>query len=408
MAGSRGLALAAAAGLLLRLAFGLVYWVGEPLTRDEREYLSLARSLAAGHGFTYDESLRAGPVEPFARAPGYPVFLALVGGGRTETSDVPLAVKIAQAIIGAGGVLFVGALSGRLAGSRGATAAAWIAACYPPLVAISARAFSEALYWPLGLAAAWLISSAAATSGSRAAWTAAVGGIVTGGCTLVRPAMIVFVALGAIWLLWRRWPRRAVMFLLGVALIVAPWTVRNYEREGRLVIVASEGGVTFWTGNHPLARGDGDLAANPDLKRASQALKAAHPDLSEAQMEPVYYREALEWIRAHPIDWLALEGRKLFYLIVPAGPSYLLHSWRYYAASAGSYLLILPIAVLGFVRLGTARGRAPGLWLLAGSAIVTCLVFFPQERFRIPVIDPVLIVCAGAAWTTERHAVSLA
>ena len=39
--------------------------------------------------------------------------------------------------------------------------------------------------------------------------------------------------------------------------------------------------------------------------------------------------------------------------------------------------------------------QSPGLWLLAGSAIAVCLLFFPQERFRIPVIDPTLIVCAG-------------
>jgi hypothetical protein len=35
------------------------------------------------------------------------------------------------------------------------------------------------------------------------------------------------------------------------------------------------------------------------------------------------------------------------------------------------------------------------LLLLAASAVLVCLVFFPQERFRIPVIDPALIVCAA-------------
>ena len=41
----------------------------------------LARSLVAGHGFVYDAEVKTGPVDPFGRAPGYPVFLALVGGG---------------------------------------------------------------------------------------------------------------------------------------------------------------------------------------------------------------------------------------------------------------------------------------------------------------------------------------
>ncbi len=121
------------------------------------------------------------------------------------------------------------------------------------------------------------------------------------------------------------------------------------------MLVATEGGVTFWTGNHPLAVGDGDLAANPQLKIASQALKNAHPDLTEEQMEPIYYREALAWMRAHPIDWLALEARKVVYLVVPMGPSYRLHSWRYFIASAGT----VPAVASGGSRRRVAPWRRP-------------------------------------------------
>jgi hypothetical protein len=48
----RGRALICATGLLLRLAFAFLYWVDQPLTHDEREYLALARSIARGDGFT--------------------------------------------------------------------------------------------------------------------------------------------------------------------------------------------------------------------------------------------------------------------------------------------------------------------------------------------------------------------
>ena len=130
----RWIAAAALVGFALRLAFGLVYWTHQPLTRDEREYLSLARSLAAGRGYVYDSEVLGGPVEPFGRAPGYPVFLALVGGGRDVVSAVPTSVKVAQSVVGAMGVLLVAALAGRLAGPRAAIAGAAIAAVYPPLV----------------------------------------------------------------------------------------------------------------------------------------------------------------------------------------------------------------------------------------------------------------------------------
>lgn len=121
-------------------------------------------------------------------------------------------------------------------------------------------------------------------------------------------------------------------------------------------------------------------------------------------MEPVYYREALGWIRAHPMEWCRLELLKMFYLVVPIGPSYRIHSTRYYVASLVSYLLLLPAGVTGWWLAGRARTRATGLLLLAGSTVVMCLVFFPQERFRIPAIDPALIVGAGAAVAQMRQA----
>ena len=41
---------------------------------------------------------------------------------------------------------------------------------------------------------------------------------------------------------------------------------------------------------------------------------------------------------------------------------------------------------------------------LVASAVAVCLVFFAQERFRIPVIDPALAVGAGALSPARRKA----
>ncbi len=32
---------------------------------------------------------------------------------------------------------------------------------------------------------------------------------------------------------------------------------------------------------------------------------------------------------------------------------------------------------------------------MAASVVLMNLVFFPQERFRIPVLDPTLVICAA-------------
>jgi 4-amino-4-deoxy-L-arabinose transferase-like glycosyltransferase len=407
MAGSsfpRTVVLAAAAvGLLARLAFGLAYWVGEPMNRDEVEYLSLARSLVAGRGYVYDEHVQRGPVEPFGRAPGYPVFLALTGGGRAASVDaVPASVKVAQSAAGAAGVVLIALAAFRMAGRRPAIAAAAIAAVFPPLVWLAGFAYSESVFWPIGLALALLVSRMLdAPRASSGRWALAAG-LATGGAVMFRAATSPFVGILSLWLVWTRQGRSLAAFWLGLVIVLTPWTIRNYVHHGRLVVIASDGGVTFWTGNNPLATGEGDMAANPHLKIANQALRARYPDLNEEQLEPIYYRESFAWIRAHPLDWAALMARKAFYLVVPVGPSYTLHSRRYYAASVLSVGLLLPIALVGLWRLGPRRARLTGMWLLAAAAVATCLVFFPQERFRIPVIDPALILCASGAWVAGR------
>jgi len=400
--GARLIIAAALAGLVLRLAFGLGGWVQKPLTHDEREYLALAQSLTAGRGFTYDASHETGTAQQFGRAPGYPLFLTIIGAGTEPHDTVPASVTIAQSIIGALGVWFIGLIALRAVSPAAGAAAAAIAAVYPPLVWMCAYALSEVLYSVIALAAALLLDAALASAhespDSRAGGALTLGaGLLTGIAILVRPSMLFFLPLAALWMVVRRRGALAVALIAVTLAVVAPWTVRNARAYGRLVVVASEGGVTFWTGNHRLARGDGDLAANPHIKVAELAFRKKHPGLTAEQLEPLYYRDALGYIAEHPAWWLGLVSKKAFYTIVPVGPSYTLHSSKYMAATIVSYVLVLLAAGGGARRVWRSERRPAALLLLASSAVLAGLIFFPQERFRIPVIDPTLIVCAGAA-----------
>jgi 4-amino-4-deoxy-L-arabinose transferase-like glycosyltransferase len=394
----RAVWLAVAVGIAARLAFSLVYWVDKPLTHDEREYLLLARNVAEGRGFAHLQPDGAPvPGEHFGRAPIYPVLLAGIvrAAGMPPDGDAALlrSVRIVQAALGGALVWLVAWLAGRAAGPAAAAAAAWLAAVYPPLVWTPAYVWSETLFSVLALGCAAVLSLERRTSPAHAA-----AGVLAGVAVLTRPAMLFFLPLAAAWLAWKREWRGAVLFALACALVVLPWTVRNVREYGRFVLVASEGGITFWTGNHPLAVGEGDLAANPQLKRENVALRARHPGLTPEALEPVYYREALRFIREHPARWAWLVARKAFYAVVPVGPSYRLHSALYFGASVASYLAVLPFALMGLVRLARARRLPAPLLLLAASSFLVCLVFFPQERFRIPVVDPTLLVSAAAWW----------
>jgi 4-amino-4-deoxy-L-arabinose transferase-like glycosyltransferase len=318
-------------------------------------------------------------------------------------------------------VWIVGLLAWRAGGPRTGVFAAAVAAVYPPLVWMPAYVFSETVYSLFALAATLVLQlavdrcdgahSAAPTvrfvhggagSGRAGGPLALAAGALIGGAILIRPAMLFFVPLAVLWLFVRRRHVLAIAMLASALAVVAPWTARNYRVHGRFVAVASEGGVTFWTGNHPLARGEGDLAANPEIKRAELIFREAHPGLTPEELEPLYYREAFAHIARNPGWWVVLLARKAFFAFVPVGPSYALHSRRYRVASIASYLLVLPFSLAGARQLWRHPNRPSALFLLAGSAVLVCLVFFPQERFRIPVIDPVLIVCAAAAMGRPR------
>ena len=78
-----------------------------------------------------------------------------------------------------------------------------------------------------------------------------------------------------------------------------------------------------------------------------------------------------------------------------ATPSYQNHSRLYWISQALSYLLLLPVAAIGFVQLARRHPQPVVLWMLAASSFLTCFIFFPLARYRIPVFDPVMIVCAA-------------
>ena len=399
--------LAAVAGFCLRLAFASFYWVDKPLTHDEREYLALAGSLIDGRGFTYPETHETGTGPSFSRAPGYPAVLAAVGA--RSAPSTPARVKVLNSVLGAISVWMIGVLALRIGQPMSGVIAASVAAVYPPLVWLPAYVFSESLYMPLALGCVLLLIGAErrlALEGRHGLVNALViaAGITAGSAALVRPVMLVFMPLAALWLARRRQLALALAFCVAATLVIGPWTLRNLRTHGRLIVIAAEGGVTFWTGNHPLARGEGDLAANPELKQAEITFRRAQGGLPAESLEPLYYADALERIKADPGWWLRLLLAKGFYTVVPIGPSYTLHSARYLMASVVAYGLIAPLGIVGCWRM-LSSGRATPLLLLAASVLLTAIIFFPQERFRIPILDPTLIIGASillAGVTTRR------
>jgi hypothetical protein len=189
------------------------------------------------------------------RPPGFPIFAA----GVLWTCDrLGLAIPDERAVVLANGLLLsVGAvlLFSYLVRTRPAAEAAafgCLFAFHPAVLIIATNTSYPPLHMVLMVAATLALATALSAVRRPTAWALAAG-LAWGAATLVRPLSLIlppFVLLLARWEFgagsWRRALRFTSVFTLGMALIIAPYTWRNYRASGRLIAVSAQAGFSFW------------------------------------------------------------------------------------------------------------------------------------------------------------------
>jgi tetratricopeptide (TPR) repeat protein len=205
--------------------------------------------------------------------------------------------------------------------------------------------------------------------------------------------------------------RRAAAFACGVALMLAPVTLRNYARTGEAVLISSHGGLNFYIGNNPDA--DGTYRAVPGITpsmagQAGDAQRLASEAVghaaSDAETSAYFYERALAWIRRHPAEAIRLWLVKAAY-VVNAAELALDYSFRFYQRDEVTPLRVLRLGAWLLIPLGTiglfarrARGDT-GYWLWAAfvpAYALSVVAFFISSRYRMPLLVP-LTIGAGAA-----------
>jgi tetratricopeptide (TPR) repeat protein len=384
---------------------------------DSGVYVGLARQVAGG-----DLLLRgATGGEPFFVAPLYVYFIALplaLGGSL-------VVVKVLQVVLGA---LAVGLLHGSARpwlGRPAALAAAGLLALTGPVVfheAILLQAALDPLLIALGLFA---LSRALRTS-RPLDWVLA--GLALGLFVLNRPNAL-FWALGLAVALplargLSRGGRDAVALGLGLALGVAPATLRNVIVSGEPVLVSSHGGLNLYIGNRGQADGTYHHVPGitPDIRgQAADARRvaeeAAGRRLRALEVDAHFRRLAWDWVSAHPLDAARLFLRKLAYVF--AAPEIgLNYSYSYYALDEPTLLrwlivgawLLVPLGLLGLgdrLWSGAPGGASPvegrsafGLWALVVPAYaLSVAAFFVSARYRLPLLVP---LAAGTGFALVR------
>jgi len=357
----------------------------DPLHGDAASYDRIARNLLAGEGFGTSPGLPGGFWPPL-----YPFFLA---GLYTAFGHSLLAARLVHALLGASAVGAVYAAARTVLGRPVARLAGLGMALYPYLVYFGNWLISEALYLLLLALALWAMAGQQRSSSRRGL---AGLGLLLGLGILAKPAALLMMPLVGVWALvapphGSLPPRlgRAGVVLLVTALVVSPWTVRNYRVFGAFVPVSTNGGYTFYGANNAQAFGGHREGFPPPL-----------PGLSDPAAEDEYYRRGLDWISDHPADFARLALRKLARLFSPLSVA----SWEtdYPLPPAagclvrGLYGAFLATA-LGGALLALRRWRAIFLFYVPMlSVLASAVLFYGDTRYTLPMV-PSLLIFAGFA-----------
>jgi 4-amino-4-deoxy-L-arabinose transferase-like glycosyltransferase len=327
-----------------------------------------------------------------------------------------LAVRIGQAVLGTVTVACTYVLARRVTSERGARASAIAVAVYPALLLYTVYLMAETLFMCLAVLGLVLWSR-------ERPWSALAAGAVIGLATLTRStgfaALFGVVLADAIRLVLRRHTgafaivARALVLLLGFALVLAPWIQRNYAIYGRIIPTDTSSGFNALLGNY-----EGATGRHPGLAAVDAAAQRYWRNTrNDVERSDVGMRVAGEFVRARPTTALALAFRKIGYFYGIEGRE---HAWGYSfhlqgrresqvvwawgVALMASFPLVMVLACVGLLRPGLSYS-ATGLALaatLVGATLIH-VASFGDSRFHLPWI-PLLAILAARAVAAQTHA----
>ena len=207
-------------GLLLRVAILLrpIEVIDRLFIPDDSYYtLTIARSLAHGHGPTVDGSTLTSGFQPLLGFLMVPVFWLTNDPDTALRADLVLLVLADTATI-----VVLSWIAYRLAGRVAAVVAAALWAISPVAISMAFGGLetSLAILCELGLVAAWIWAGDHSTNRR---WV--VAGIIAGLAILARVDAVLLVAVLSVLQIWRGDRRMLVPFAVAAITVVAPWVI---------------------------------------------------------------------------------------------------------------------------------------------------------------------------------------
>lgn len=285
------------AALALGIAIRIAWWaltLPEAQVSDGDSYLRLANMLYAGKDYLLLGHAFWPPGTPLI----YTAFLFILG----QHGWIALPVNLLSFVLCAISIRAVVARL-HLLPSTGSLSVA-ILAIWPSLFLAAGQVSKESLL--LGL-----LSGAFALLLCKKSWLSVASGMVCGLAALTQPALLFLPLLFGFGIAATEFTSRQKLFrlfaiVLGMALVIAPWSYRNYRIFGDFVLISTNLGLTLHATNQPAM-----VHPVEDVGEFIMPQEPQQPFKNDLASSRWHTAEAIKFIKENPGDFLVLVGHRL-------------------------------------------------------------------------------------------------
>lgn len=376
-------------GLALVVRLLYILSLSQTLSFDEPYYHDIVGRLLTGQGYSFSSDAYhttvAGQPTSF-QEPVYPLFLSVlytVFGLKNY-----FAARLCQAFVGSLIPVIVFLMGEKVLGKGIGLVAGLFLVVYPSLIYFNGLLMTETLFtclFMIGLyALAWVIEKAPG-------YRDVVFGMLMGITILTRTVLLGVLPILFLWL-WlysdcRLAFRRIILVGAGCAVLILPWTARNFVVHRTFVPLTTKGGYNLYIYSYPVQNYDfndrWDVIVFPDMS-----------GLSEVERAHLLTSEGKKFIYENPLMFIDFAFRKLidFWNPVPKTGNSLL-AMANIVSFGGAALFTLIGLLLQLTRLKTHKPFVTLFYGLVGFYVFECMIFTGGMKARLPV-EPLLVLLA--------------
>lgn len=377
--------------LSLALVVRLLYILSLPqtLSFDESHYQDIVHRLLTGQGYSFSSDAYhtavAGQPTSF-QEPVYPLFLS--GLYAVLGLENYWAARLCQAFVGAFIPVVIFLMGEKVAGKGIGLVAGLFLVAYPSLVYFSGLLMTETLFTFLLITGLYMLTW---TIEGEPGYRDIAFGMLIGITVLTRSVMLGFLLILFLWLWFhssfRQAFQRAILIGTGCAVLILPWTVRNFVVHRAFVPLTTKGGYNIYIYSFPVRDYDfndrWDVITFPDMS-----------GLSEVERERLLADKGKEFIQENPLIFIEFAFHKLidFWNPVPKTDNRLMVVANVISFGGAASFTLIGLLLL----LARPEMRKPFVILfygLVGFYMLECMVFTGGMKARLPV-EPLMVLLA--------------